>query len=166
MQHRYLPHSRKCYRLGKYGIGAHPAHRNQLYLFPNPFVICAYGGTRKALEEIDSINGTQLPANPTSSIVAGSANAEFVALCPKSSPFPLSDTNVSSMAVAILQTKNYETEYTGQYVLLLKRVPPGTATLDKLALRSGKPVKTAKEIEAAYWHLYALQVPAPKGVAP
>ena len=147
-------------------LGAHLAHRSQLCLFPNPFVVCAYGGTRKALSEIESINGTQLPADLSAAIRTGSANAEYVALCPKSSPFPLSDTNVSKMSVAILQTKNYETEYVGQYVVLLKRVPPGTARLDKLASRSGRPVKTASEIEAAYWHWYGLQFPAPKGVAP
>ncbi len=147
-------------------LGAHPAHRTQLYTFPNPFVVCAYGGTRKALEEIDSINGTQLPPDLSAAIVAGSANAEYVALCPKSSPFPLSVTNVSNASVAILQTKNYETEYVGQYVLLLKRVSPGRATLSKLAQSSGKPVGTPKEIEAAYWHWYALQFSAPKGVAP
>ena len=145
-------------------LGAHLAHRTQLYLFPNPFVISAYGGTRKALEEIDSINGTQLPIDLSSAIQTGSANAEYVALCPKSSPFPLSDSNVSKLSVAILQSKKYETEYVGQYVLLLKRVSYGTATLENLARRSGKSVKSAKEVEGAYWHWYALQFPAPKGV--
>jgi len=147
-------------------LGAHLTQRTQLYTFPNPFVRIAYGGTKQALFEIDSVTGSTLPAKLEPAIVPNFANAEYIALCPKSNPFPLSENNYTRLVVALLQSQNYETEYVGGYVMLLRRVPPQTAKLKWLAHRTGLPVQTSKQIENAYWRWLARQYPPPKGKTP
>ena len=128
-------------------LGPHLSHRTQLYLFPNPFVVCAYGGTRQAIQQIESINQTPLPRNLPEAIEFGSGKAEYVVLCPKSSPFPLSDMNQSSLIVGLLQSRIYETIYLGHYVMALRRLPTGSKPMLRLlARRTGKPADTPKQI--------------------
>ncbi len=149
-------------------LGPHLAHRRALYTFPNPFFPAAYGGTAQVQREIESVN----TAVPPSDLNARLQNpeilqkAEYVVLAPKSSPFPMTDTNVHKVATALLASGNYETEWVGHYVLLLKRTHGAKAALKALSQQANKPVRTSPEIEAAYWHWLAAQYPPPKESIP
>ena len=147
-------------------FGAHLAHRIHLYTFPNPFVRAAYGGTSQALFEIDSVTSAAIPADLEHALAENSGKADYLVLCPKSNPFPLSDNNFTRVVVALLQSRTYETESLGVYVMVLKRVTPGSARLEQLAARTRMPVRSAKQVENAYWHWLALQYPPPKRSRP
>lgn len=147
-------------------LGPHVNHRTRLYLFPNPFVRCAYGGTQEALQQIDSVNQTTLPHDLLGAIEAGSPKADYVLLCPKSSPFPLSDANQALLTAALLRSRKYEAIYVGRSVMALKRLPPGgKPSLRLLAQRTAKPTDTPEQTESAYWRWVAAQYP-PKGATP
>lgn len=143
-------------------LGAHLSNRTRLYAFPNPFAVVAYGETRRALRDVESITGAVLPPDLERAIRDNRRNAEYIALCPRSNPFPLSDDNYTCIVVALLQGRDHETAYVGSYVMVLRRVQTGCAALTQLALRSGMPVESSAQIEAAYWHWLAAQYSPPE----
>ena len=86
---------------------------------------------------------------------------DYVMFCPRSNPFPLSEDNLIRMQVALLQSKRYDVDYIGKYVLTLKYQEHGNITLKRLAAQTGLPVRTAEEIKNAYWRWLATQYPPP-----
>ena len=134
-------------------LGPHCSHRREIYTFPNPFVPIVYGGTRQALDEIDETTGAHLPNHVFSSAqtLKTPTNVEYIVLCPRSVTFPLSEQTYHQMVVGMLQNGNYETRYVGKYVMILQRTFPQKARLNLLALRTGRPTRTPKQIDVAYW---------------
>ena len=144
-------------------LGPHLTNRSQLYQFPNPFIKRAYGGTVKDLAEVIENDETTLSPEQINTILTGSFTLEYVVICPSGHLFPLSGTNFTLAVTTLLQSRNYETEYVGNYVILLKRVKYKTAILKLFSERIGIELSSPERIRAGYLTWTKIQEARPKG---
>ena len=128
-------------------LGPHLSHRAAIYTYPNPFSRNAWGGSRHVLEEIKSISGAVLDPSLDARIAA--APVEYVALCPQTSPFPLSSAGFSRCTTALLQSRAYGLVAVGTGTALLHRGADHAAELLLLEKRSGVRIRTDQDVGKA-----------------
>lgn len=129
-------------------LGPHLSHRTEIYTYPNPFSQNAWGGSRHALQEIKSINSSNLSPALRERIAA--APVEYVALCPPTSRFPLSSDNYLRCTTALLQSPAYGLIALGESTALLRRGADHAAGLRRLEERSGVQIHDAQDVEKAF----------------
>lgn len=128
-------------------LGPHLSHRAAIHTYPNPFSRNAWGGSRHALEEIKSISGAVLDPSLDARIAA--APVEYVALCPQTSPFPLSSADFVRCTTALLQSRAYGLVAVGTGTALLHRGADHAAGLLLLEKRSGVRIRTDQDVGKA-----------------
>jgi len=129
-------------------LGPHLSHRAAIYTYPNPFSRSAWGGSRYALGEIKSISGVAL--DPALNARIAAAPVEYVALCPQTSPFPLSSDNFQRCTTALLQSPAYGLVAVGNGTALLRRGADHAAGLRLLEQRSGIRIRTDQDVGKAF----------------
>ncbi len=144
-------------------LGPHLTNRVQLFQFPNPLIKRAYGGTVNDLAEVIENDETTLSQEQIHSIGTCNVALDYIAICPTGHLFPLSEKNFTTAVITLLQSRNYETEYVGNYLILLKKVEPGTATLKQFSDRIGMELTSQQQIKTGYLNWTKIQEARPKG---
>jgi len=98
----------------------HLSHRKHIYTFPNPFHRSAWGGSITALEEIDNGDRSLHTIEQVHRALAV-AEIEYIALCPRSSPFPLSREDYEQYTLYVLQSPHYGIIVAEKHAILLRR---------------------------------------------
>lgn len=127
------------------------AHRREAYLFPNPFLPAAWGSGELALRQM----GAEGYAAADAAVIgraARSAPAEYVALCPATTAFPLSprDPLYLDFAAPVVRSAAYGIVAVGRDTLLLRRGADPVQGRRLLSARTGLPVTSEPEVDRAF----------------
>ena len=132
------------------GLTPYLNRRTDLYTFPNPFLQRAWGNTLKARREIEFFGGyIKRPPRLQSDVDA--APVEYVALCPGTQPWPLTESNLEDYTLALFKSPSYGIVFIDQHTVLLRRRANRHDGWRRLAKISGARVASEKDVETAFW---------------
>lgn len=127
------------------------AHRERVYMFPNPFQPAAWGYGLEAMRQMGA-KGYRPPSPAALAQAVQASDVAYVALCPPTTAFPLPphDPLFSRFATAVLRSPAYGVVALGGDTMVLKRGADHAAGLRLLGVRAGVLVVDDRDVSRAY----------------
>jgi hypothetical protein len=137
----------------------HLSHRRSIYTFPNPFFQRGWGNTVQARRELEVAEGSQAHPPQLNELI-NRATVEYVALCPPTRRFPLSNDTFDDCVKILLQNPNYGIIAVGKNTILLRRGADYQHGLRLFGQQSGVQITKQEDVRKAY-RVWNSNYPAP-----